>query len=245
VHNQTQHIIEIGPGEGALSEHLLNLGKSCKLIEIDRRAIDFILNRFPQKDFPNYEILQNDILEFDFSDYTDKSLQVIGNIPYYISTPILFKLFENSNKIHKVVLTMQKELAERLTAKIRTKAYRILTVASQLIGTAKNEFDIPPHCFKPQPKVWSSVVSYDFTTGNYELFTKLMPLVRAAFSQRRKVILNAISGYLMQRGIHNKNELLNFAVERNVNYLKKRAEELVSSDFEKLYELIESYKKEI
>ncbi|MPN09862.1 Ribosomal RNA small subunit methyltransferase A [bioreactor metagenome] len=169
-------------------------------------------------------------------------IAVIGNIPYNITNDIVFWLFENSNLIKTAVLTIQKEVAARYTAKPRTKDYGITTLAMQLYGNAKIAFHIPPGAFYPAPKVTSTVIVIDFSDKKKycEIDKKrVIELIRAAFSKRRKIINNSIKSYLDTKQVNVKklNEILQ---EEHKNYMNMRAEELTIEDYICFYEIIKN-----
>ena len=224
-------ILEIGPGTGALTELLAETEARILAVEIDKRAVEVLQSKFAQKE--NLRIVHEDFSKFDFRVADEfasgERLKVAGNIPYYLTSEIIFRLIENSSKISRVVLMIQKEVAQRLVAQPRTKDYGILTVAIGLCARAKILFDVPPSCFFPRPKVTSSVIEITFKRGEENLFDNgLMRFVRAAFNQRRKTLSNSLSAYSVR-------ECPEFA-----EYLNKRAEELTFDEFHRLYYILES-----
>ncbi len=234
-------IIEIGPGEGALTELLLKQTNKIAVVEIDRRAVDLLKVKFPQ-----LNVIYSDILKVDFDAVLefgkDHNIKVIGNIPYYISSEIFFKLFEHSNKISKTILTIQKEVAQRLSAKQKTKDYGILTIAMSLCGKSEILFDIAPDCFFPKPNVVSSVIEFDFNNSDFDSveFKQIMKLVRAGFNQRRKKLSNSLSSFI--GSYQNSSEILE-ALKNHQKFsafLHKRAEELTKDDYVELYRFIKS-----
>ncbi len=228
-------VYEIGPGTGALTSILLE--KNCKLnaIEIDERAIIQLHKLFPKSKFPNFNLIKGDFKKYAF-EHDAKDIKVIGNIPYYLSSEIFFKLFESSKNIQYAVMTIQKEVAQRLTAKPRTKDYGILTVAMMMSGKCTIEFDVSPQCFYPAPKVWSSVIKMDFINPPYIIsdYKKAMNLVRTSFHLRRKMLGNSLKSFF---------QLADAAVlddEQNTKLSKlskMRPEELTPDDFEFLVKL--------
>ncbi|MDR0926930.1 MAG: 16S rRNA (adenine(1518)-N(6)/adenine(1519)-N(6))-dimethyltransferase RsmA [Ignavibacteria bacterium] len=222
-----KQIIEIGPGMGALTEILLANDAKVTAFDIDLRAIEFLQNKFAG--MPNLSLVHSDIREVKLEDYIDTKTLVIGNIPYNITNDILFWLFAHSDVIQKAVLTVQREVAQRYVATPRTKDYGITTLAMQLYGKAKIEFHIPASAFYPAPKVTSSVLSIDFTDAPQLDVDKyyLLKLIRAAFSQRRKMLSNALQQFLTMQSITTD------AIP--TNYAKLRAEELSLTDYIRLY----------
>lgn len=183
-------VIEIGPGGGALTEVLVEQFSDLSVIEIDRRMADFLSDRFSGLD-----IIQEDVLKTDWDSLlnTNKSVHVVGNLPYYITSQILFGLLISRKQISSALLMMQKEVAERIVALPRTKQYGILSVQCQLMSTPKILFNVPPQVFSPPPSVDSSVILLrmdqpDLTCSDDHLKT----VVRMAFNQRRKKLSNAL-----------------------------------------------------
>ena len=228
------YIFEIGPGEGALTQLILSKTQQLTVIEIDRRAVDLLKQKFD-----NLDVVFEDFLKIDFNllvaKAKQKNIKVIGNIPYYISSEIFFKLFENSHQISKVILTIQKELAQRLSAKQKTKDYGILTIATQLCGKAKILFEVSADCFFPKPNVTSAVIEFSFNKENAQqnsdYFKQIMKFIRAAFNQRRKKLSNALSTYFSN--ISNGKDVILTIKNHHLysSFLHKRAEELTKDDF--------------
>jgi 16S rRNA (adenine1518-N6/adenine1519-N6)-dimethyltransferase len=179
-----------------------------------------------------------------------KRLKIIGNIPYYITSDILFWAFgewatllsasesaSNQPLLDRAVIMMQKEVAERIVAKQRTKDYGILSVASMLVSEPKVLFHVSPSCFFPPPKVTSSVVEFRLkpSAEAASAFLQTQPLVRAAFNQRRKMLSNALHGTLSQIAAKRTDitpaSIIALAEERGLSYFRKRAEELTPQDF--------------
>jgi len=234
-----KNVIEIGPGMGALTELLLKKNTNLTAFDIDERAIEYLKTKFSNE--ANLKIIHSDIRDVNLEKHTVDKTLLIGNIPYNITNDIIFWLFEQRNFLSKAVLTIQREVAERYVAKPKTKNYGITTVAMHLYASAKIAFHISPTAFYPVPKVTSSVLVIDFSVqNNYcEVDKKqILQLVKAAFSQRRKVVGNSIKSYLSDRKIDV--EKLSFRLENNNSkkYLKMRAEELTVEDYVHFYNLI-------
>lgn len=251
----SDYVIEIGPGTGALTVLLLETGANLTCIEIDQRAIVTLNNKFPTDKFNNLTIYNDDFIKFDLKEeIKNRRVKIIGNLPYYLTSNILFKIFECNLSIDRAILTMQKEVAQRLTAKIRTKDYGILTVALNLLGKAKMEFNIPPSCFFPKPKVMSSVISlrfdktygpeFDYANFDYINFDyiNIMKLVRASFNYRRKKLANSLKGFIKTFAGTDMSVLLSEAELHGIDFFTKRAEELNPDDFLELYKFINSIK---
>ncbi len=238
-------VVEIGPGMGVLTEIIISRGAQLTSIDLDSRAIEYLSERFSAELKQNFTLLQSDFLEFSIekfsSEYTDKIL-VVGNIPYNISSEIFFKLFENSNFIERAVLTVQKEVARRVASGEGSKEYGILSVARALVATSKIAFDISGGSFYPPPKVTSSVIRMDFHSDQpaKEEYRRIMQLVRASFSQRRKVMKNSLANYLSSRGI-NVNDFAETLESQDIRFLRQRAEELSLTDFKILSQIIDNF----
>jgi 16S rRNA (adenine1518-N6/adenine1519-N6)-dimethyltransferase len=183
-------VIEIGPGAGALTKLLSERFKNLSVIEIDGRMVEFL-----EETFPGLEIIQKDVLKFNWSDVNTEGgpLHIIGNLPYYITSQILFSLLEKREHLTSALLMMQKEVAERIVAEPRSKEYGILSVQTKLMSTPEILFDVPPQVFSPPPKVNSSVLKLTFNKAPLACLDKnLKIVVRMAFNQRRKKLSNAL-----------------------------------------------------
>lgn len=183
-------VIEIGAGTGALTEELLERYEDVLAIELDQRAIEVLEHKFP-----TLSIQAGNVLDLDWPELVvDKEqTHVVGNLPYYITSQILFALLENRHHLSDALLMMQKEVAERLVSDIRSKAYGILSVQTQLMSTPEILFSVSPQCFKPQPRVDSAVIKLTFDRGELNCSdAHLKTVVRTAFNQRRKKLSNAL-----------------------------------------------------
>lgn len=186
-----EEIIEIGPGLGHLTEFLLPRVKKIYAIEKDRRFLQELTKKFSSLQFETFEA---DILKFDFN-RLPAGLKVIGNLPYYISTPIIEKLIESGQRFPRCFFTVQKEFAERLRANPGGKDYGSLSCFVQYYADIKIHFKIPAGAFKPAPKVDSAFVEINFRTPQKEAKDekRLFTVIRTAFGQRRKKISNSLS----------------------------------------------------
>ncbi len=226
-------VLEIGPGMGALTDKLTETDGDITCVEYDPEAAAWLNEKYPDN-APG--IIIKDFLEFELNEFSSgKKIKVIGNIPYNISSPIIFKLLENSTIIDKFVLTVQKEVAERFAAGPGSKTYGIMSVAALLCGKPRKEFNISAGSFFPKPKVTSSVISFipDPTKPYYDKPDKIMPFIRAAFSQRRKKISNSLKAFCPESGIE-RHDLL----EKLGKFADKRAEELSAEDYIFIFEKI-------
>lgn len=230
-------VIEIGPGLGNLTEYILDKCKFSVLIEIDKSMVKIINDRF--KEYNNYILLNEDILKINIDEkikeiekinnckYTN--IKVVANLPYYITTPILFKLLEDSNRISQITVMVQKEVAERMVANPKTKDYGILTLMVQYLSSSKIEFIVPKESFIPSPKVTSAIITLKrekrYSVNNEELLYKI---IHGSFAQRRKKMINSM---IFSKSIEiEKEELIKLVKEIGKNE-NVRAEEMSLEDF--------------
>lgn len=222
---RSEHLIEIGPGQGAITESLVASGATIDAIEIDRDLAAHLEHKFANN--KNFNLHCEDILKFPIRSLVDNKktykLRVVGNLPYNISTPLLFKLFENIDFIQDLHFMLQKEVAERLTAHPDTKDYGRMSVMAQYYCNMEILIQVPPHSFNPAPKVDSCIVKFTphlQPTVNVNDHTMLQNIVTNAFSQRRKTISNSLKGFISAE------ELLNLEIDP-----KHRAENLTLIDY--------------
>jgi 16S rRNA (adenine1518-N6/adenine1519-N6)-dimethyltransferase len=194
------HMVEIGPGHGELTTALAASGCQLDLIEIDRDLVSNLQDRFGGND--RVTIHEGDALKFDLPALPRVAgagpLRIVGNLPYNISTPLLFRLFRHIDIIGDMTFMLQAEVVDRMAADRSTRAYGRLSIMTQYHCEAEKMFEVPPSAFTPQPKVTSAIVRltprHRATTA---ADTKLMEtLLARAFSQRRKTVRNALSQYL-------------------------------------------------
>ena len=190
-------VIEIGPGAGALSKKIIPLSKHTILYEIDTRLKDILNNSLNMYD--NYEIIFNDVLKQniknDIEKYEYKRVYVVANLPYYITTPIISKVIDEISP-DKLVIMIQDEVADRLSAKVGSKEYAMITVALGVSYDIKKLFKVSRNCFVPAPNVDSAVISLDkhnrYKVKDKELFDKL---IKDSFKFKRKNLKNNLKGY--------------------------------------------------
>jgi len=189
-------ILEIGPGEGALTELIYPIVKEMVAIEIDPMLIEHLKNRESLK---GLNIVHGDVLLQDIENLPVKNLvRVIGNIPYNITSPIIFWLIEQLHFWDDAFIMMQKEVAERLSAVAGTKAYGRFTVVTGAYLNMEYCFTIPPDVFIPKPKVDSAIIRFTKKENpliSDEKYMRFNKLVSAAFSQRRKMLRNTLKGW--------------------------------------------------
>lgn len=190
-------VIEIGPGLGNLTEKLLEKAGKVIAFEIDKDMCEILENRF--QNVSNFILLNEDILKVDIKEVLNKykveneKVKLVANLPYYITTPIMFKIFENTNCIDSMTIMVQKEVADRIVAKTKSKDYGVLTINTKFYGEATKLFDVPNNAFVPAPNVTSAVVKIAiwqrYFVSNKETLFKL---VKASFAQRRKKLINSL-----------------------------------------------------
>lgn len=190
-----EHLVEIGPGKGILTKPLLPRVKRLDAIELDRDLIPILEQTFGSN--THFHLINQDALQFDYASLTQqhKSLRVVGNLPYNISTPLLFYLLKFASLIKDMHFMLQKEVVDRISAQPGDPAYGRLSVMMQYHCVCEMLFDVVPECFSPPPKVMSAVIRlipYEtppFIAKEYELFETI---VRTAFNQRRKTLQNSL-----------------------------------------------------
>lgn len=216
------HVVEIGPGTGALTGALLERFASFTAVEIDPRAVALL-----RVAYPDLDVRKQDVLELDWRGLAEEKggpIWVVGNLPYNITSQVLFGLMEAGDAVREAVVMMQYEVARRLVATVRTKDYGILSVQVQLHARPQLLFTVSPNVFYPRPDVSSAVVRLDFAERadavdriEHEFLTRV---IRSAFNQRRKTLRNSLSEWTRERGIP-----LPGGLE------KRRAEELAPAEF--------------
>jgi 16S rRNA (adenine1518-N6/adenine1519-N6)-dimethyltransferase len=184
-------VVEIGPGTGALTSLLSRRFSRFQAIEIDSRAVDVLMQKHPELNIHQMDVLETTWLEKMPSNET---IAVIGNIPYYITSPILFLLIDNRERFSEAVIMVQKEVADRLVATPGNKTYGILSVQVQLAATVDYMFTVPRTAFHPQPNVDSAIVRLTFNKPVPDVDGEhLRKVIRQAFSQKRKMLRNTLS----------------------------------------------------
>ena len=195
-----QNLIEIGPGQGAITAPLLERCGNLQVVELDRDLIPRLQARF-QAQYPGFTIFQGDALKTDFSQFikADHPLRIVGNLPYNISTPLLFHLLKYHASITDMHFMLQKEVVDRLSATPGTKTYGRLSVMVQYYCEVQPLFAVPPGAFKPAPKVESAIVRlkpHTHLPHPAKDVQALSRLVSACFQQRRKTIRNTLKHLL-------------------------------------------------
>ncbi len=224
-------LVEIGPGQGALTGLLMERYPKLTALEVDARAVALLRERFPGLD-----VRHADVLTVDWAALAEEKggpLHVIGNLPYNITSPILFGLLDAHTHVREAVLMMQLEVAQRLVAVPRTKAYGILSVAVQLYAKPELLFRVSKNVFFPKPDVTSAVVRLDFSQMREPDVDPafLRQVVRTAFNQRRKTLRNSLSRWTRGAGARLPHD-----------WDRRRAEELPPEAFVELARYLQAFR---
>ena len=212
---KTKHVVEIGPGMGILTQHLIKKDYEIQTIEIDKESVDYLNSHYK-----NLSIINDDFLKINIAQKFSFKFSIIGNFPYNISSQILFQIFENKDQITEVVGMFQKEVAERIACK-KGKKRGILSVLIQTYYNVEYCFSVEPEMFNPSPKVNSGVIKLvrnerkDLKTINI----KFKQIVKMAFNQKRKTVKNSLKSLSLEK---------NKKIE---DLLNLRAEQLTTDDF--------------
>lgn len=221
--------LEIGPGLGALSELLLLNSKSLEAFEIDKDLYNVLKEEIIND---NFKIHNVDFLDVDLKEYENEPLNIVSNLPYYVTTPILFKLFNSKLNINKITVMIQKEVASRLTAKPKTKDYNALSVIVSYLFDVNYEFTVNKTSFYPSPDVSSAVVSFTYKVKrDFDYEAKLFELIKESFKMKRKTLYNNLKEYLDKDKITEIYNKLKFSDSI-------RAEELTLDDYINIYNIV-------
>lgn len=231
-------VIEIGPGIGGLTEQLAKVSKHVTAYEIDENLIPVLHDVL--SDYDNVEILLQDFLECDFDTKVKElketygSVSVCANLPYYITTPVLFRIFE-CPEIERITVMVQKEVGERFAAKPNDSEYSALSAEGQYLFDVKKLFTVPGRSFNPSPNVDSVIIQFvrKNTSLSKEELTSFFDLVRGCFKQRRKTIYNNLREYL-DDSEKAKSALAEAGIEEG-----RRAQQLSVDELRKIYEVLQ------
>ncbi len=185
-------VVEIGPGRGVLTEALLEASGNVTAIELDAGLCARLRESIAPR--PDFHLIEADAVTFDYAQVPSPFL-VVANLPYYVSTPLLFRLLEQGPRVDRMILMLQREVAGRLAAAPGGKEYGALSIAAQFRCEVRLAFAVPPSCFRPQPKVASAVVALTplakprAAVRDEDFFFKV---VRGGFAHRRKALLNSL-----------------------------------------------------
>ena len=196
---ESDNLIEIGPGQGAITKQLIEACPQLQVIELDRDLIPILLAQFAN--YKQFKIHECDALKFDFTSVIKpgQPLRIVGNLPYNISTPLIFHLLSYHSHIRDMHFMLQKEVVLRLVAQPGDKNYGRLSIMVQYYCQVEQLFGVPPECFNPAPKVDSAIVrlqphaSIPYVADNIDHLGKL---VNAAFQQRRKTLRNTLKHFI-------------------------------------------------
>lgn len=221
-------VIEIGPGQGAITGHLAEFARRLVLVEKDFHLGAMLRERYAGRD--NAEVVVGDFLEWDLTGLEDGKNLVVANLPYNVSTQILIRLLKNFSKFSHLFLMFQKEVALRCISKPGSKDFGILSVWCQLLGRPEKLCDVPPTAFRPRPKITSAILKFTPSDVPYdEEQEKFMTFVKRIFSQRRKKIGGLLKGEANLAAIK-------AAGGRLAELLDLRAEALTIAEMKALYD---------
>lgn len=230
-------VVEIGPGKGAVTRALAVHAHRVLAIELDRELAARLRLELPPE---RVTIANEDVLNFDFAaaaTTAGKRVAVVGNLPYYITSPILLKLAAGHTSIDRAVLMMQREVADRVVADPGSRDYGLLSVTIQMYGPVERLFTLPPGAFSPPPEVHSSVIRWRFAPRFDELGveeTTFLALVRQAFAQKRKTLANNLRAAGMTAAE------IQHGLTRGGISAQARAEELSLEAFAALWKVVRS-----
>ncbi len=235
-------VIEIGPGIGSLTQMLAERAGKVIAVEIDSSLIPILKETL--RDYENLELLNQDILQVDLkallenNSFDGSKVKVVANLPYYITTPIIMNIFEKGIPIHSMTVMVQKEVAQRMKAQPGTKDYGALSLAVQYYSEPYLVANVPPNCFIPRPKVGSAVIKltkYDVPNIQVRDSKLLFKLIRAAFNQRRKTLINSLFN---MAGLNLSKDQIGNALQKAELDLKIRGEAISLSQFARLTDVI-------
>ncbi len=232
-------IIEIGPGLGTLTKHLLEKSGKVICIEIDPKMIKILEDRFAL--YTNFEIINEDVLKVNLQEIIKKekrTCKIVANLPYYITTPIIMKLLENKLEIESITVMIQKEVADRLIAKPGEKETGAITYSVYYYCNSEKILEVPNYSFIPEPEVTSEVIKLKLRKEipiKVKNIEKMFKIIKNAFMQRRKTLINALVNTQI---IKNKEEANEIFEKLNIS-TKVRAEELTLQQFADISDNIE------
>ena len=240
--NSNDLVIEIGPGLGVLTNLLLEKSNNVIAVELDKRMITILQDRFKENE--NLQIINEDILKVNLKELIENKkkiegskVKIVANLPYYISTPIIMKLLEQYKIIDEIVVMVQKEVAERLTAKTGTRLAGSITYGVEYYSKAYSEVLVPKESFIPRPKVESEVIKLVLIKNieeNSQFEEKLFSIIKTGFMQRRKTLANAL---VNNKVIDNREKLREIFNKLNIDE-NVRAENLALEQFKNITKLM-------
>ena len=236
-------VIEIGPGLGTLTKYLLEKAKKVICVELDKKMIGILEDRF--KLYDSFELINDDILKVNLKQLISKekttnninSVKVVANLPYYITTPIIMKLLEEELDLESITVMIQKEVAKRLSAIPGQKDTGAITYTVYYYANAQEVIEVPNNCFIPEPDVTSEVIKLNIRKEkpvSPKSKEEMFKIIKCAFMQRRKTLLNSLTNANIFK---NKEEGINILNELNIN-TNIRAEKLTLEDFQNIADKI-------
>lgn len=236
-------VIEIGPGLGTLTKYLLEKAKKVICVELDKKMIEILEDRF--KLYDNFELINDDILKVNLKQLISQekttsninNVKVVANLPYYITTPIIMKLLEEELDLESITVMIQKEVAKRLSAIPGQKDTGAITYTVYYYANAQEVIEVPNNCFIPEPDVTSEVIKLNIRKEkpvNPKSKEEMFKIIKCAFMQRRKTLLNSLTNANIFK---NKEEGINILNELNIN-TNIRAEKLTLEDFQNIADKI-------
>lgn len=238
--NNEDLVIEIGPGVGSLTAKLLCKAKRVVSIELDNDLIPILETELGQE--PNFTLIHNDALKVDFNEIIgeEKSVKLVANLPYYVTTPIIARLLKEDYKFKSLTIMIQKEVAERIDAEPNCKEYGALSLMVQYYCNTKIIRRVPPSCFIPRPKVDSIVIRLDKLSEprvNVKDEKLMFDIIRNSFNMRRKTLWNGVKFLGLPK------ESLENAFEKAGIDPKRRGETLSLQEFAKLSDAVYNIKQ--
>ncbi len=233
-------VLEIGPGIGTLTQYLAEAAKKVYAVEIDKNLIPVLEETL--REYDNVNVINEDILKVDIKKLLGEknTCKVVANLPYYITTPIIMRLFEEHIPADSITVMVQKEVAQRMQAAPKTKDYGALTLAVRYYAEPYIAANVPPNCFIPRPNVGSAVIrltKWDKPVVHVEDEALMFKLIRASFNQRRKTLQNGINNFpgLSFTKEEVSNALCSMGLDENI-----RGEALTLEQFAELANILKS-----
>lgn len=236
-------VLEIGPGIGTMTQYLAEAAREVVAVEIDKELIPILGDTLSAYD--NVTVIHEDILKLDINEIVRERnggnpIKVVANIPYYITTPIIMGLFEQNVPLKSITIMVQKEVADRMQVGPGTKDYGALSLAVQYYARPKIVANVPPNCFIPRPGVGSAVIRltrHEKPPVQVEDEKFMFALIRAAFNQRRKTLVNSLNN---APGLKMTKEQVGEALEKMGLSATVRGEALTLEQFARLSDLLQS-----
>ena len=234
-------VLEIGPGIGTMTQYLAENAREVVAVEIDKALIPILEDTLSAYD--NVTVINEDILKVDINKIVEeknggKAIKVVANLPYYITTPIIMGLFENRGPLDSITIMVQKEVADRMQVGPGTKDYGALSLAVQYYAKPEIMMQVPPTCFMPKPNVGSAVIRltrHEASPVEAKDDRFMFALIRGAFNQRRKTLVNALSN---AGGLNLSKEIIGAALEKMELSPTIRGEALTLEQFAQLSNIL-------